>query len=445
MALLSTVTDVCQWLTQLASMLDPRSAPRFANLLRGSILARGKRTVTRWIRASELAEEFRECYTTIAAAGKRTADIAAQLLCWVVKPLLIKTPRIVFAIDDTPTERVGPSVQGRGIHHNPTPGPAGSQYLSGHIWVTLAIVLSHPFWGVIALPLRAMLYIRKLDLNSIDEPHRPEFQTKLEMAVDLMKWACSWLKSWGKAIWVVADGAYAKKPLLQAMIELGVTVVSRLPHNAALYAPPEPRKKGQRGRPRKKGKERISLAKRAAAKDGWMTETFTLYGKCIEKKYKTFVAYWGPAGAVIRVILVMEDNHSWRAYFCTDVDASVKDILETVADRFAIETMFRDVKEIVGAGEQQKRCHFANIGCFHVCLWTYTVTEAWGWNRKASELTAHRADSPWDDESRRPSHADKRNALRRELLRKDLERVLGTRLTRTKIGKLAESLLQLAA
>jgi hypothetical protein len=29
-------------------------------------------------------------------------------------------------------------VQGAGIHHNPTPGPAGEKFVYGHIWVTLA-------------------------------------------------------------------------------------------------------------------------------------------------------------------------------------------------------------------------------------------------------------------------------------------------------------------
>jgi hypothetical protein len=57
----------------------------------------------------------------------------------------------------------------------------------------------------------------------------------------------------------------------------------------------------------------------------------------------------------------------------------VAEILATVADRFSLEITFRDCKEIVGAGQQQVRFVWANIGAFHICLWTFTMTEAWAW------------------------------------------------------------------
>jgi hypothetical protein len=31
--------------------------------------------------------------------------------------------RMLLALDDTPTQRYGPLVEGAGVHHNPTPGP----------------------------------------------------------------------------------------------------------------------------------------------------------------------------------------------------------------------------------------------------------------------------------------------------------------------------------
>ena len=74
----------------------------------------------------------------------------------------------------------------------------------------------------------------------------------------------------------------------------------------------------------------------------------------------------------------------------------VADILTAVADRFTLEITFRDCKEVVGAGQQQVRFVWANIGAFHVCLWTFTMTEAWAWSRAAEELV-DRSDSPWDD------------------------------------------------
>jgi hypothetical protein len=44
----------CQWFTHLAAALDRRSAPRLALLFLGAVLARGRRTVTTWIRAAKL-------------------------------------------------------------------------------------------------------------------------------------------------------------------------------------------------------------------------------------------------------------------------------------------------------------------------------------------------------------------------------------------------------
>jgi hypothetical protein len=98
----------------------------------------------------------------------------------------------------------------------------------------------------------------------------------------------------------------------------------------------------------------LGLAKRAGQRRGWTTGVFDLYGKPTVKRYKTFLATWRPVESMIRVVLVKEPT-GWVAFFCTDVSASVADILTTVADRFSLETAFRDCKEIVGAGQQQMR------------------------------------------------------------------------------------------
>ena len=434
---------LCHWFSALASPLDARSAPRLACLFLGAILARGRRTVTSWIRAAGLGPEFRPCYTTVAAAGRRADLIAARLARAALNPLLTGLNRLVLALDDTPTERYGRHVQGAGVHHNPTPGPAGGPFVYGHVWVVLGVLVAHPLWGVIALPLLARLYVRKKDLGAIDPKHRPTFATKLELAVELVRWARGWLDFVAAPVWVVADGAYAKAAFLKPLIGMGVVVVSRLRKDAALWTVPAARA-GARGRPRKYGESRIALAKRAGQTRGWTTGTFELYGKAVEKKYKTFEATWRPAGGVIRVVLVDEPT-GWVAFFCTDPNAAVADVLGLVADRFTLETCFRDCKEVVGAGQQQVRRAWASVGAFHMCLWTFTMTEAWAWNRDEDALVAHRSTSPWDDKPRRPSHADKRRAWRRELLAEDIDAVLRGGADAAQMRDLAERLLNLAA
>jgi hypothetical protein len=435
----------CQCFARLAAALDKRSAPRLALLFLGAVIARGRRTVTTWIRAAGLSDQFRPCYTAVAAAGRKAETVATYLVRWVVRPLAVGGDRLTLAIDDTPTRRYGPHVQGAGVHHNPTPGPVGAPYVYGHVFVVLGLLLTHKAWGVIALPLLSRLYVRKKDLPTIHPKNRPAFRTKLELAVELLRWAKPLLGSWGQALWVVADGAYAKKEFLKPAIALGMTAVSRLRCDAALRSLPPVVPEGRRGpgRPRVYGTERISLAKRGGQRRGWTTGEFTLYGESVTKRYKTFLATWRPVGGVIRVVLVDEPT-VWRAFFCTDASASVGDILVTVANRFSLEITFRDVMEVVGAGKQQVRFIWANVGAFHVCLWTFTMTEAWAWARSADELV-NRSDSPSDSPLRRPSHADKRRAWRRELLGEEIRAVLRPGVTEEEIQAAADRLLSLAA
>ncbi|VTR94177.1 transposase family protein : Uncharacterized protein OS=Singulisphaera acidiphila (strain ATCC BAA-1392 / DSM 18658 / VKM B-2454 / MOB10) GN=Sinac_2157 PE=4 SV=1 [Gemmata massiliana] len=224
----------------------------------------GGRAVTSWIRAGGLSDAFRPCDTTVSGAGKRTDLIAAHRAHGVVKPLVTGATRLVFALDDAPTERYGPHVQGAGAHHNPCPGPANGPFVYGHVWVVLGLLAAHPTWGAIALPLLARLYVRQKNL-------------------------------------------------------------------------------------------------------------------------------------------------------------------------------------VVGAGQQQVRFVWANVGSFHLCLWAFTMTEAWAWCRGEKALVGHRLASPWDDEPRRPSHADKRRAWRRELPGDEIRAALHPGASEREIRAAAERLLNLAA
>ncbi len=403
----------------------------------------GRRTVTAWIGAAKLGGQFRQSYTAVAAAGK-DADFAAALLAFeTLKPIVAGQKRLTLALDDTPTQRYGPEAQGAGVHHSPTPGPAGSPFVHGHSWVVLGLLADHKTWGTVAPPLLARLHIRKKDLPDVSAVGRPEFRTKLVMAVEMLTWAVRWPGLLKLPVWVVADGAYAKRDLLKPAIASGMTVVSRLRKDAALHTIPGPRPAGKRGPKRIYGEGRIDLAKRAGQKRGWTSEVFTLYGKQMAVRYETLVATWRPAGGAIRVVLV-DGGRGWRAYFCTDTTASVADILGAVAGRFSLETALRDGKQVVGAGQQQVRRLWANVGASHVCLWAYTMTEAWAWGRTAEDLIG-RSGSPWDDASRRPSHADKRRAWRRELLGEEIRAVLRPGTSEAEIQAAADRLLHLAA
>jgi DDE superfamily endonuclease len=434
------------WVALLVNVLDPRSAPRLARLLGGALFARGRRTVTAWFRACGITTDFRPAYHALAAAGRRAQWLAFQLLIGVLRPLMLRLPgeRLLFAIDDTPTPRYGPSVEGAGIHHNPTPGPAGEKYVYGHLWVTLAWLAQHPLWQTLALPLRALLYIRAKDVPRLPRAYHWAFRTKLELAVELVGWLTDWLERSGKALWLVVDGAYAKKPFLQPVLKLGWVVVSRLRKDADLRdLPPTRRRPGQRGPLPTYGKQRLSLAKRAGQRRGWQRVRCVQYGREVVKRVKTFLATWRPAGGVLRVVLVRETD-GWLAFFCTKVTATAAQVLEAMADRGAIEQTFKAVKEVWGAGQQQVRHLYASVGAFAVNLTLFSVVEAWAWDRAEADL-ADRRQSPWDSEERRPSHADKRQALQHEILRDEIQAALPDGPNTREFRALAERLLHLAA
>jgi hypothetical protein len=222
-----------------------------------------------------------------------------------------------------------------------------------------------------------------------------------------------------------------------------VTVVSRLRKDAALFDVPPPSKKRGRGRPRKYGTKRIHLKRRAAHPLGWETITCFVYGQLVTKTIKTFLATYRPARGVIRVVIVKEES-GCEFFFCTNPDATPREIVEAFADRAVIEQDFHDVKEVWGAGQQQVRNIWANIAVFNLNLWVHTLVECWAWNKDVASIR-DRSDSPWDDPERRPSHADRRKALRRETLQNEYSALSGSHRKSSRIRALYKLLLQLAA
>ena len=436
-----------EWSDWLAAGLHARNRWRLPVLLVGILFANGRRTVTTWLRAAGVSDDFQSYYYLLAALGRKTEPIATRLVALLLRTLPLPE-RLLLVIDDSPTKRYGPEVEGADVHHNPTPGPADQPYLYGHVWVTISLALRHPIWGPIGLPLRAMLYVRKRTMATIPK-HRgwQRFATKLQLAARLLEWIVPILKKAGKTVWIVVDGGYTKRPFLKRALKLSnVVVVGRLRRDAALRDLPPKLKKGQRrgpGRPRKYGKNKISLAKRAGQRRGWQTIACTVYGEATTKTYKTFLATYPPAGGIIRVVLVKED-HGWYAFFCTDPNASVEEILEAFADRATIEQDFHDVKEVWGSGQQQVRNIWTNLAVYNLNLWMHTLVELWAWNKSGRQLV-DRSDSPWDDAHRRPSHADRRKALRQHILRNELSTITSVWSLPRKIIQLAQSLMASAA
>ena len=379
----------------LQAALDRRIAFRLAIVVAGMFLADDRRTASAWFVAAGVRDDWDRFYDCLISVGRTSEKLATAVLGLVVQKFAPGLgDRIVLAMDDSPTARYGQHVEGAGVHHHPTPGPADGEWLYGHNWVALAWLANHPRWGIIALPLRSLLYVREVDVPKLAEKHAWEFRTKHQLGVQLLTWFMQSIRGLGvKAkVWLAVDGAYAVRPFLLPVLALHIVVVSRLRKDACLFDLPPADSHGNRIY----GKNKISLAKRAGHQAGWQTITYQSRGVQVTRQYKTFLATSQLVSGQIRVVILCFEDGSWVPYFCTDTSAEVRDILEAVAARWAIEEHFHDVKEVWGAGQQQVRNVWSNIGCWHLNQWVYTLVELCCWDVEKSALSDRRARS-WDN------------------------------------------------
>ncbi|TWW08300.1 hypothetical protein E3A20_25690 [Planctomyces bekefii] len=159
MAAWTLAAMIAEWCEILTSILDRRSRKNFFTIIPGMLLGCGRRTVSCWLRAAGVSV-------------------------------------------DSPTKRHGPKVQLAGMNHNPTPGPAGSEFLYGHVWVTIIWLVKHPQWGCIGMPLLALMSVRQQDLQILERigeriSNAPwTFRTELELAAEPVEWCVTLFKSW---------------------------------------------------------------------------------------------------------------------------------------------------------------------------------------------------------------------------------------------------------
>ena len=437
----------CHWFSRLASALDPRSAPRLAWLLVGAVLARGRRTVTSWIRAAGLSGEYRPCYTTVV--GRREADRphrrppgprGRQAAGGRRRPADVRPGRH--------PDRAVRAARARGR------GPPQPDPRAGRRPVRVRARVGRPRAARRATRRGASSPSRcwpgctsgEKNLAGIAPKHRPAFRTKLELAVELMRWASAWLGFLGKPLWVVADGAYAKAPFLKPMRALGGD-----------GRQPAPEGRGPVDRARGRGRSTAAARTGSTGSSGstWRSGPGSGAGgrpgrsPCTGSRRRSGTRRsWRrggrPAGA-IRVVLVDEPK-GWVAFFCTDPAATVADILGCVADRFCAGDRVpgregsRRGGPAAGAVRAGERRGVPRV--------PVDVHDDRGVGLGPGRGGAGRATGPrrpWDDEPRRPSHADKRRAWRRELLGDEIRAVLRPGLTEREIQAAAERLLNLAA
>ncbi len=207
------------WVLALSAPLHGRLAWRLPAVVAAIVFASGRRTAwDRW-RVARVGSGSRSYYYFLDPVGRRTQRAAAVLLK-TVAGRVDAGDRPVFAVDDTPAKRYGPRVQGAGIRHDPTPGPAGSRFLYGHSRVTLSRVAHHARCGVIGLPLLGMLSVRRVDVPDLASQAGVALRTKLVIAAEAVTRLRSRLPRDAKP-WVAVAGGYARREFLKPAMKAG--------------------------------------------------------------------------------------------------------------------------------------------------------------------------------------------------------------------------------
>ena len=257
------------------------------------------------------------------------------------------------------------------------------------------------------LPLLFRLYVGAKCGGKADAPSRPGAgkrsqaatqatqdaprRTKLELARELVALVAQWAGE--RAIFVVCDSAYAASTTLEAR-PTNVHVISRLRMDAALWASAPLRRRGQKGRPRRKGRRLPNPQATAARCRNWRSLPVTIYGCTVTTQTFSFTALWYSAlpDHPIRIVVVRDPSGKRKdeAFFCTDLTTTPTFILEGFARRWTIEVTFHDSKQFLGFANPQSQAKQAVLRTAPMAFVVYDLVLLW-----YADQMQHQTAPPW--------------------------------------------------
>jgi hypothetical protein len=340
-------------------------------------------------------------------------QLGLALLAVICARLVNREGPLRLVVDDTLYRRAGRKVWAAAWHHDPM-APAGKgrrPVCWANCWVVVGVLVELPFMPqrVVCLPVLARLW----------RPRQPG-RSKLDLACELVALICARLPE--RRIHLVCDAAYAGKAL--AGLPAQVTVTTRLRCDAALYQLAPPRKAGQRGRPRVKGERLADLETLA----GMVHTPFALlgvtrYGHCGIAAVAHFTCLWPSVFGArpVHVVLVRDPDAPDGfdlALVSTDLSATAAELVGRYADRWPVEVLFEDSRQVMGVGQARNRTRRAVERTVPFGLLCLSLTVVWyaTHGQPATDVATRRALAPWYQDKHTVSFADMLSALRRVLL-----------------------------
>ena len=401
------------------------TAPTFENVLVlfvGAVMSPKDRTVTGMLKAAGfLAHKQFSTYHRVLSKRKWCLLLLTFLLGSLVIAVLPPDKPVVCVVDDTTVRRWGRLIYGKACHRDPVRSTHKRVvHCFGHKWVVLAFLVPMPFtkrpW---ALPILPLLY-------------RPEEQEQAEgkrhnTCIDWARKGSAWLlrKFPTRHFVLIGDGGYNSLvfALWCSKHQDRMTLVSRFHKDAALYARPPCRKKGQRGRSPKKGK-RLLCPQQEAEEEGklWTKAKVAWYNQTIKNVDLIWKnALWYQPGhdpVPVRWVFVRyrdeKNKLKEECFFSTDQKMRPKQIVEHYVTRWTIETTFEEVRAHLGLETLENHCENAVKRSVPALLGLFSIIAIWF--RKQWLLDPPQLQTvPWY-QKKDPTFADGLVALRQDLL-----------------------------
>lgn len=327
-------------------------------LLLAAILAPGKRTVSSLLRIVGLGQEERfHKYHRLLSKANWSALAGSRLLLGLLLEVFLPEGPVVVGIDETLERRWGKKIEQRGIYRDSVRS-SKTHFVksSGLRWICLMLLVPIKWAGrVWALPFLSVLAPSQKYATRQGKRHKKITDWALQMLLQLKRWLPN------RPVIAVADSSYAVIDFLAALPK-GVTMISCLRLDAALYGPAPAREAGKPGRNRLKGERLPTLAKMAEDKNTrWETVIFRhWYGeKEKQMEISTGTALWYHSGKVpvaIRWVLIRdpEGKMKTRALLCTDQSLCAAQIVEHFVSRWGVEVTFEEMRAHLGMETQRQ-------------------------------------------------------------------------------------------
>jgi DDE superfamily endonuclease len=328
-------------------------------LIIGTLIARGRRTVTAALRQMGLcdAANFSLYHHVLNRAQWSALELSRRLLLLLMRTFIVVGGELTFVIDETLERHWGRRITLRGHYRDPlASSKQHSVAVSGLRWIVLTLVITPPWaqrpW---ALPVLSTPAPTPEVSQRLGRRHKTVPQRARQMILLVRRWLP------GVDLTVIGDQTYSVHELGGACACRGVRLLAPLRLDAALYAPAPPRRPGTNGRPRVKGK-RLPQLKQVLkeAETIWHRVRVRWYnGRRRELDVTSGTAVWyriGQPVLPVRWVIVRDPRGQLdpRAYFSTCLSDQPRDLVRRFVHRWTIETTFEESRAHLGLETQRQ-------------------------------------------------------------------------------------------